>query len=141
MAEIVHQIGIDGTDRAVYHALTTSEGLACWWTDDVQAEAREGSVATFGFSGHSVVFRMEVSELVPGRRVRWHCLGDFDEWTGTDLAFDIEEAVEGGVVLCFTHAGWATTEGAYRHCNTDWGRLMYSLKDHIEGRGQGPFMH
>ncbi len=35
MAEIHHRIGIKASAERIYQALTTNEGLASWWTNDV----------------------------------------------------------------------------------------------------------
>jgi len=139
MAEILHQIAITAPARKVFEALTTAAGLAGWWTPDVKAEARRGSIAEFGFNGHRVVFRMRVDTLETDRRVAWTCEGDVDEWKGTRLQFELDD--EGGhTTLRFSHTGWRSTDGIFRICNTDWGRLMYSLKDYAEGRDATPFM-
>ncbi len=82
---------------------------------------------------------MHVDRLAPGRRVEWTCRGEVDEWTGTRLSFELDPD-EGHTTLRFTHSGWRSTDGAFAVCNTDWGRLMYSLKDHVEGRDSTPFM-
>lgn len=137
MADILHWIRTGAPPDRVFEGVTTEEGLASWWTDDVEAEAEEGSVAVFGFNDRAVVFRMRVDERAP-ELVRWTRLADFPEWESTRLEFRIEGSDDGGSELFFIHAGWDSTEGAFHQCNTDWGRLMYSLKDHLEGRGGVP---
>lgn len=139
MAEILHQVTLAASAEQVFDALTTRDGLAGWWTADVRGECAEGGTLEFGFDDHRVVFRMRVDELAPRERVAWTCLGEVDEWTGTRVQFELEER-DGHTTLRFTHAGWASTEGAFRVCNTDWGRLMHSLKDHVEGRDNNPLM-
>jgi hypothetical protein len=123
--------------------LSTAEGLASWWTSTVEAEARVGAVARFGFNGGAVVFRMRIDDLAEDERVLWTCLGDFEEWTGTTLAWHIASLSQEPVrsVLSLAHRGWASVDGYYAQCNTDWGRLMYYLKDAAEGRGSGPMMN
>lgn len=140
MNDIMHWISIDAPPERVFEAVTTAEGLSEWWTADVEATPHEGSVSVFGFNNRAVVFRMRVDELASPRRVRWTCVGDFLEWEGTRIEFHVRENDDGGASLTFTHSGWASTEGFFRQCNTDWGRLMYYLKDYVEGRGGGPMM-
>lgn len=140
MSDILHWIRLDAPPERVFEAVTTEEGLSSWWTHDVEAEPVEGSTAIFGFKDRSVVFRMRVEELRPPELVRWTCQGDFDEWRGTQLEFRIKPRDDGGCELTFTHAGWESTHGAFRQCNTDWGRLMYHLKDYVEGRSDTPMM-
>lgn len=140
MADILHQITIHAKPADVYQAITTQQGLASWWTPDVDTTPAEGDYAIFGFNNHAIVFRMRIEKLVPDRLVRWACEGDVEEWTGTRLQFEIRPVENDQVVLKFAHKNWRSTAGAYPHCNTDWGRLMYYLKDALEGRGTGPMM-
>src|SRR4051794_41979349 len=71
MADILHRIGTEtATPDAVYEALTTVEGLAGWWTDDVQGSSEVGGVLEFRFPPIGG-FDMEVLELRPGERVAW----------------------------------------------------------------------
>lgn len=140
MTDIMHWISIDAPPQRVFDAVTTANGLSSWWTSDVEPADAEGDVAVFGFNDRSVVFRMRIDEMAEPQRVRWTCVGDFPEWEGTRIEFRIEEREDGRSGLTFTHAGWESTEGFFRQCNTDWGRLMYYLKCYLEGRGDGPMM-
>jgi len=137
MPNILHQIKINATPEQVYNLLVTSEGLRSWWTHDVEAEPVEGSVAVFGFNDRATVFRMRVDELVDGRRVKWTCLGDPDEWEGTEVEFHLAPD-EGMVDLHFAHRGWQSLGGDYAMCNTTWGALMHRLKAAAEGQTPGP---
>lgn len=140
MADILHWISVGAAPERVFDAVTTTEGLRGWWTAEAEAEPVEGSIAAFGFFDRAVVFRMRIDELDRPARVRWTCVGDFDEWEGTRLEFELREAREGTTDVTFTHSGWASTEGYFRQCNTDWGRLMYHLKDYVETGRSAPMM-
>ncbi len=137
MAEILHEIEIDASPETVFHALTTDAGLMEWWTLDVEMPAAEGSIAVFGFYDRSTVFRMRIEELMEDRLVRWTCIGDVEEWTGTSLLFELAEDEGGGTVLTFSHSGWKSLTRFYRQCNTTWGALMYRLRDYCEGKNPG----
>jgi uncharacterized protein YndB with AHSA1/START domain len=82
MNDMCHRIQVNASPQAVFGALTTAEGLRGWWTGDSVAEPLVRSVAEIGFSNRATVFRMEIEELVPARRVVWRCKGDVDEWVG-----------------------------------------------------------
>src|SRR5512139_1531515 len=56
MVDIIHRIGIRAPATQVYEALTTLEGLARWWTDEVRGDARVGGRIEF-------YFRSETGEL------------------------------------------------------------------------------
>jgi uncharacterized protein YndB with AHSA1/START domain len=138
MADILHRITINAATDRVFDALTVSEGLQSWWTQDSHATPEVGSVAVFKFLQGTIVFRMRVEELVPGKRVAWSCLGDPQEWEGTQLTWELESTINGGTDLRFAHRGWASTEGEYPRCNTTWGHLMHLLKAYAEGKPVKP---
>lgn len=129
---MLHAIAIEAAPAKVYRALTTAPGLQGWWTGDAKAQARVRSVAVFGFGGGATVFRMRIVKLAPGKRVEWRCLGDDKEWKGTRLRFKLKRRKGGGTELRFTHAGWRSTKGWFRLCNTTWGALMFYLKGYVE---------
>ncbi len=138
MADILHRITIDAAPDRVFDALTVSEGLQSWWTQDSNATLEIGSVAVFKFIQGTIVFRMRVEELVSGKRVAWLCQGDPQEWEGTQLTWELESTESGGTDLRFAHKGWASTEGEYPRCNTTWGHLMHLLKAYAEGEPVEP---
>jgi len=75
MAEFKHQIPISAPAEKVYSALATSTGLKGWWTADSQAGEKVGGKAEFSFDRRSVVFRMTIEKLGPGKQVVWICQG------------------------------------------------------------------
>src|SRR5713226_4733551 len=92
-APLVHQVNVKATPDTIYKAVSTGEGLASFWTSDSKAEAKVGSIATFGFGGPTQ--RMRVDELKPGKRVKWVALADFPNWDGTTVTWDLSSAENG----------------------------------------------
>lgn len=137
MAEMLHEIEIDAPPERIFHALTTEAGLKSWWTADAVAKPEAGAVAEFGFNNRAVVFRMRIQELQRPRRVLWECMGDVDEWKGTNLLWQMEPT-ETGTKVKFQHAGWLSDGGMFAMCNSTWGALMWRLKEYAEGRSQTP---
>ena len=137
MPDLLHRIQIGAPPEKVFKALTEADGLSSWWTGDVEAEPKVGSVAIFGFSNRATVFRMKVVEFEPNRRVVWECLGDWPQWVDTRLTWALSEK-NGGTELNFTHANWKSTDGVFADCNSTWGALMYRIRDYVEGKKPGP---
>jgi len=107
MADIRHRVGIAAPAERVYQALATTDGLSGWWTRDVQGDSRMGGKLEFYFGQPEPAAVMEVTDLVPGRRVGWRCVQGPDEWVGTSLAFDLTTSEEiGETAVRFTHADW-----------------------------------
>jgi uncharacterized protein YndB with AHSA1/START domain len=137
MIELDHEIEIEASPNEVYEALVTQVGLRRWWTADSTAEPKEGSIATFGFGKRSTVFRMRLDELVPGKSVRWTCVGELPEWTNTRLAWSISTQ-DRATRLHLTHTDPKGTSGSCASRNSTWGELMYRLKAYVEGKNPGP---
>ncbi|MBI2311143.1 MAG: SRPBCC domain-containing protein [Betaproteobacteria bacterium] len=138
MPEICHRIEIKAPPAKVYYALIAAPGLKGWWTGDVVAEPKVGSIAEFGFSNRSTLFRMKIAELKPMQRVVWECVGDVDEWTGTRIIWEISAQGDASE-LRLTHSGWRSKDGWYGTCDLTWGELMYRLRDYVEGKDPGPY--
>jgi len=137
MAEINHQVGIAGTAREIYEALTTNEGLSRWWTHDTSGAGEAGSVIKFRFNGGGPDF--EVVELVPDTLVRWRHSGIVPEnWMGTEISFRLKEA-ENQTYVRFSHAKWIKASDFMAHCSTRWAVFLLSLKDAIETGTGRPF--
>lgn len=78
MFDIVHRIGIKSPATRVYEALTTLEGLARWWTDEVRGDGRIGGKIEFYFRSETGELKgkivMEVQALDAPKEVRWRCI-------------------------------------------------------------------
>ena len=131
MADIRHRVAINAPASAVYQAVATPEGVATWWTRDVQGASTEGGEIAFWFGGEKPAAVMQLVELTPSRRVVWRCDQGPAEWLGTTQTFDVREE-DGESVVMFTHAGWAEPVEFMHHCSTRWGYFLLSLKHQLE---------
>jgi uncharacterized protein YndB with AHSA1/START domain len=136
MADMLHEIRVAASPKAVLDALSAQEGLRGWWTADSVAEPKLGTLAEFGFGNRAILFRMKIVKLT-AEKIVWECLGDVEEWRGTSSIWNIQPA-EGGTAVRFTHAGWKSVDGWFAPCNSTWGELMYRLRDYAEGKNLGP---
>jgi uncharacterized protein YndB with AHSA1/START domain len=134
MVDILHRVGIKSSVAEVYTALTTAEGLAGWWTTKTQGQGDAlGGVLQFRFDAGG--FDMKVLELDPGKRVLWEVVAGPDEWVGTQVSWDLDQAGDYAVVL-FGHRGWREPVEFMHHCSTKWAIFMMSLKSLVEtGKG------
>jgi uncharacterized protein YndB with AHSA1/START domain len=133
MVDILHRVGIMSSPDKVYDALTTTEGLAGWWTEDTHGTTEPGGRISFRFGAGG--FDMEVVELDPTRRVTWKVVGGPDEWIGTTVDWQLKQEDDYTIVL-FRHLGWAEPVEFMHHCSTKWAVFLMSLKDLVEtGKG------
>jgi len=135
MPDILHRVGIRGPLDDVYAALTTSAGLAGWWTTETRGASRVGDRILFQFRQHDAEFEMEVVDLHHSERVVWKVVGGPDEWLGTQIRFDLARDGDFTIVL-FKHEGWREPVEFMHHCSTKWAVFLLSLKSLVEtGKG------
>jgi uncharacterized protein YndB with AHSA1/START domain len=132
--ELLHRIDVMAGADALFRALTTSEGLAAFWTPASQAEPEVGSVAVFRFPQAPVELKMRVDELDEPRRVAWSCLGDFPFWEGTRIIWELGEGPQGGTKVVFRHTGWPEDypDDEFGSVNDTWGLVVGALKAYAE---------
>lgn len=136
---LMHTVLIDADADKIYEALSTSGGLASFWTADSHAEPKVGTVARFGF--HGPTLELKVDELKPGKLVKWSSVGGFDEWKGTTITWEIVAAKDGGNEVRFNHAGWPSdlSPGELASVNYTWARIVGRLKRYAETGEPAPF--
>ena len=139
MADIRHRVGIAAPIAKVYEALTTTEGLADWWTKEVKGQSSPGSELEFYFGNPDRGAVMEVSDLAPPSRVVWRCVRGPEEWIGTKLTFELSDDGAGETVVMFTHADWREPVPFMHHCSTKWAVHLIGLKRGLEGGAASPY--
>ena len=113
-------------DRTPAEAFSLINDVRGWWsgqidgtTDTVGAEFRyrHGDV-------HDTT--QKITELVPGKRIVWHVtksrltfVRTQDEWTGTDIVFELTQTKDGTDVR-FTHVGLRPEVECYDGCKRGW---------------------
>ena len=118
---------VDQTPKQAFDAINNVRG---WWSGEVEGETDKlGAEFTYRYKDvHRTT--QKITELVPGRKVVWHVtesdlsfVKDKDEWTGTDIIFDISSK-DGKTEVRFTHAGLAPQNECYGSCSNAWGLLI-----------------
>ncbi len=123
--------------ESVYEAITTLDGLRGWWTTRVSGDASLGGEMRFEFPGATDHIVMRVDLLEPPTTVRWTALehGDFPDWAGTTVRFDLA-AHAGGCELGFMHLGLSDALPCWAVCQPGWDRYLASLVSYVDdGRG------
>ena len=123
MVDILHRVGVlTPTPERVYEALTTAEGLAGWWTEDVKGSGEVGGVLEFRFPPVGG-FDMEVLALQPSERVSWPGIWGPDGRVGSTDALSPRP---GGDTTAghFRSQGWGGAGGGMPHCTTTGGSFL-----------------
>ncbi|MEV1173022.1 SRPBCC domain-containing protein [Nonomuraea sp. NPDC049784] len=127
---------VDRTPEQVFEAITNVRG---WWSENLighSSALHDEFVFTDDseYAGETVrakkgirFARFQITEFLPGRRVVWHVvdsdltfIDDRDEWTDTNVSFDITTDAQ-GTTLHFTHEGLTAAESAcFEACSRGW---------------------
>jgi uncharacterized protein YndB with AHSA1/START domain len=128
MKVIHHVVDISAARPRVFGALTTTDGLAGWWSTGVKAESEVGGIVDFTFVDD---FNpdMEITELrAPGRLV-WTCVSGHEPWADKTFRFELAKNDNGRTRLRFWQ-DYATEldDDAYGVYNYNWGYYLDSLR-------------
>jgi uncharacterized protein YndB with AHSA1/START domain len=140
MADIIHRIGIKSSADQVYKALSTIQGLANWWTEEVEGDEKIGGKIEFTFRSETGDIKgkmvMEVQELNPAESVRWRCVDGPPEWIGTDVTFQLSQQ-DDQIIIIFGHRNWREAIEFTAHCSMKWAVFLLSLREYVEtGKGK-----
>jgi uncharacterized protein YndB with AHSA1/START domain len=133
MARIVFELDVEAPPRRIVEALDSEQGIAGWWTPDVQFAGGAGSTMKLGFPVAPKPFELRVDE-VSEQRVAWSSVGEFPpHWAGTHVVWTLRPSANGdATTVHFAHDGWASDEGPLPNAAMTWGILMTSLKRYVE---------
>jgi uncharacterized protein YndB with AHSA1/START domain len=134
MVDILHRIGVASAPDEVYAALTTTGGLAGWWTEDTGGDGEVGGILRFRFEPGG--FDMKVLATRPAELVHWEVVDGPKEWIGTQVRFELKQE-DGYTIVLFRHEGWREPVEFMYHCSTKWATFLMSLKKLVEtGEGE-----
>jgi len=123
-APIALAVSVNAPADRITDALSTSEGLASFWTTDSHAEPHTGSVARFGFGGPELQMRIDRLDdfpMPPGH------------WAETTVTWDLTQSGDGAEVL-LQHGNWpAPIEQAELAATAyTWALILTALKGYAE---------
>jgi len=127
---------VESTPNEVFAAITNVRG---WWNENIigaTAALHDEFVFTddtthageAAKSKDGIRFaRFRITEVAPGERIVWHVVDsyltfieDHDEWTGTQVIFDITASPNGATVH-FTHEGLTAADSdCFEACHRGW---------------------
>ena len=131
---------VDQTPEEVFAAINNVRG---WWSGDIEGSTDKlGDEWTYRYKDIHYS-KQKVTELVPGKRVAWHVLDgyldfveDKEEWTGTDITFDITKKGDKTIVR-FTHLGLVPDFECFDNCSNAWGFYINGSLRSLITTGEG----
>jgi len=138
MPDFVLETNVTAPPERVFQALTEPSELTAWWTPEIVAEPRAGTLLQASFRGGAFVIVVEVAALTPARQVEWiPRRGAPPQWQGTRITWALSPSA-GGTRLVFAQRGFtaAGPDGALPGAG-GWTFYCASLKDYLEtGHGR-----
>jgi uncharacterized protein YndB with AHSA1/START domain len=130
MPDIAMQTEVATSPEDTYRALTTSDGVAGWWTDRSSVAGAVGGVDRFHFPGAPMSWDMRVEQAEPGKLLAWHCLGGPPQWVGTDVRWTLQP-IEAGTLVLLDHEGFAEVDAMFRIVTLGWAKVVLRLNDYL----------
>ncbi|HVP42476.1 MAG TPA: SRPBCC domain-containing protein [Terriglobales bacterium] len=134
MPAIKHSIAIDAPPERIFPLLSSGEGFAQWWAEDI-TDVSPDSVE-LGFFNRQTIYRLRRVRAAAPTEVEW-LVSSGKEWKDTRILFRLS-STKTGSQLQFSHADWRNETDYFVSCNTTWGELMFRLKAAAEGESPGP---
>lgn len=131
---------VDQSPQEAFNAIINPRD---WWSEEIEGQT---DILNAEFNHHFMDVhkcKLQVAELVPGKKVVWHVLDNYfkftkdpTEWKGTDIVFDIQKKGD-KTEVDFTHVGLVPEYECFDICSNAWGTYINgSLKSLIEtGKG------
>lgn len=135
--DIQRTIIIDAPVQKVWHAITTSEGLAAWlMPNDFQpVVGHEFTFRSEPKNGWDGIVHCKVTELNPPKRLGF-------TWCGNNMeqyvSFDLVELSKDQTQFTLVHAGWSEENAMIRDIMYEgWGYIMEDLRKKIGDKNGG----
>jgi uncharacterized protein YndB with AHSA1/START domain len=133
MVAISRELIVQATPRRVWNALTQSDEIAHWWTDDLSIQPQVGTLAEFRFDHRTFIIQFEVAELDEESKVYWITRQgpSTGHWKGTSVTWQLEP-IQGGTKVVFTHDHFVQADRRYELTHAWWERFLDSLLLYLE---------
>ena len=135
MGDVLFSFDVDTTLDMVRRALTTTEGIASFWTDRADVPAEVGETLTLGFPDAPLPFDLLLAQS-DDKVIIWRTLTFPPQWVGTDIRWELSAGDKTSTVS-FRHGTFAdeTEEGQVAYV---WGQVMVQLKRYLETGAAAP---
>lgn len=131
---------VDKTPEEVYKAINN---VRAWWTGCIVGNTTKvGDIWIYCYPNIHFT-KLKVTQLISGKTVVWHVLDSYidvdrnkEEWTGTDIVFDIIKTSKGTEVT-FTHIGLIPSFVCYKGCKEGWSFYINESLPRFINTGKG----
>jgi uncharacterized protein YndB with AHSA1/START domain len=133
------QFDIDADQETVRETLTTTEGIASWWSDSVEGNPQQaGGQLRVRFPDIPQPFEFAVTH--DEREIRWKTGAFPPWWQDTTIRWQLEPHPEtGATLLRFSHGGFDPDDGIISIITPAWANIIERLKRRAETGKADPF--
>ena len=130
MADIYHDFPIKAPLDRVFQAVSTPQGLDCWWTKRSKGKPVEKAEYELWF-GPQHDWRAKVTRCVPNSEFELEILCADEDWSRTHVGLRLQ--ARGEVTwVCFHHTGWPSANEHYRISSNCWAMYLRILRRYLE---------
>ena len=129
MGDVLFTFDVDATSDLVRRVLTTTEGIASFWTDQADIPAEVGETLKLGFPEAPLPFDFLLAQS-DDKVIIWRTVTFPPQWVGTGIRWELSGG-DGTSTVTFRHGTFAdeTEEGRVAYV---WGQVMVQLKRYLE---------
>src|SRR4051794_20489299 len=134
--EIVLATEVATERKAVFDTVATREGVAAFWTPDVQGDASEGGELSLGFGTAPSRLPLRVTKAAAPREIEWAASSDWPFWSGSRISWSFEPADAGTkVILRHLDYGDGMPDYEFGSVAFTWATVLGKLKSVAESGG------
>ncbi len=135
MAQVKHQVGINGAIDKIFSAITTNEGFSGWWASSAKINAEITGKIDLTFDGLTVL-KFTYQDIKENKKVALQCIEGPGAWQNSALIFELEQA-DNQVFVTLTHQNDNASDDDFLYFSTKWTCYLLSLKSLVEtGKGR-----
>ena len=128
--DIVHYFLVSGSIESVYAAISTSRGLAKWWTMGAKGHSELGGILELDF-GPDFQWQAQVTQMVPPSEFEIVLIKADTDWVGSTVGFKLR-STENGTDVRFFHKGWKEANDHYYISCYCWAMYLRLMKRYVE---------
>ena len=130
MADIFQDFPIKAPLERVFQAVSTPQGLDCWWTHRSAGEPVEGKEFELYF-GQGYDWRAKVTRCVVDSEFELEIVHADEDWKGTRVGFRLQSEA-GHISVRFHHTGWPSANEHWRISCYCWAMYLRLLRRYLE---------
>jgi|SRR5919199_3771582 uncharacterized protein YndB with AHSA1/START domain len=129
MKTIHHVVDIGAPRGEVWRAITTTAGLASWWSTVVRAPSGVdvGGVVQFTFAGDFNP-QMQIAAMDDSAVLVWRCIGGHAPWADNTFRFELVDHDQGTRLRFWQEYATELDDDSYGSHNFNWAYSLESLR-------------